>query len=180
MKLFLKIYRFFIQRSFREQFVCCLFIWVCVVVWGMTMFRQVMHVHSTKASVHQKLQQQALWLKNADTIKSRLNVLLKSIDMNKTYSQTQLVSHVEQLIKPSQLAYSIDPPGTKKGDVWDMHTLKIHFEQAPIEKLLQIQNALLAEKPYLDIDTIRINSDDQTGATLSATMSLTALQLKKI
>jgi hypothetical protein len=118
------------------------------------------------------------WISNAGTVRSNLDRVLKWVDPQKTLTGTQFSGKAEDLARSTHLTYSMTSPRTREGDIFDAHTLQLRCENANLASLIDFENQIHREKPYMGLEKVKIGASEYNPSQVEADFDLIALQLK--
>jgi hypothetical protein len=172
--------RFFSRLSVREKMWLLIFSWVFLAVWGWGLTRRYTQFFQEWKVTKTQIEGYRYWIKNEGRIQDSLVTVLKWIDPEKTLTGTQFAGKVEELVRKTNLTYSMTSPKTREGDIFDAHTLQMHCENSRLEDLISFEQQVHQIKPYIGLEKVKIRANTYNPPWVEADFDLIALQLKKL
>lgn len=171
--------RWFEGRLRREQVLVTLFVGLAALIWlGSAAGRlrtRVAAWRSTSAAVAA----QQLWLDRRAEIESGSAAAVRNLDPARTYDATKLVGAVNSLATAAGLGLAIESPQTQRTPQFAYHTAKVTFRRTNLPALLNFYNELTKQAPYLNLESITLQTDRAAAGTLNATLQISATQITK-
>lgn len=171
--------RFFYNRSLREKFLLIFILGILVLFWGSHIVEGYGKLRREVKMVQSQLDFQEQWLEMEVAVKERLGEALKEMDPKATYTRSEFLGKIDTLARNTKAVYDINNPNTKSDDVFDEHSLVIQFRNAPMQELINFDNAVSGEAPYLDIRKVELAPNFRDPNFLRAKFEIVAIELKK-
>lgn len=166
--------------NYREKVWLLLLMLFIALFWLSGCFKQMKSLSQELKFVNAKLKNNQFWMKNKPVIEQNLEKVLGIMDPEKTFSGAAFSGEVENVIRAYDLNYSMTSPRTHQGDIFDVHTLQLHCENASLAKLIQVEESIYEKKPYLSLEKIKMHANLFNPELLEVDFSLKALELKDI
>jgi hypothetical protein len=175
-----KIRALYKRMSLREKLLSLLFFVVILLLWTNHWLGRLSEWNAARqlAAVELKTQQQ--WLDRSDFYAEALNTALERVDPAKTYAAAQLSGRVDNLIRQSGLSTQadIDPVRTREGEIFNDHNLRVRLSRISIAQLIQLNNLLRAETPYINLQSVRIQKNRRNPEQLDVRYEINSFNLK--
>ncbi len=165
--------------SLRERVLLSVFLWICVIVWLSSVtkkFKYSVDLYKIKKS---NIVNQEEWLNNRAVIQERLELALKRLDRNRTYSRDKLAGRVDTIARETGVKFETNSVSTKEGDIFDVHTLRILLKKANISELIEFDKRLKEESPYLGLENAQIVAYKTNPKLLNAKFVISSFELKQ-
>jgi hypothetical protein len=164
--------------SVRERTLLTAFLWICIAVWASVIagnFRETRINHlKTKAD----LETQDTLFDNRSSIENRLQNALDRLDPSKTYARQQLVGRLDAFARTSNLTVDISNPNTEESDTVNVHTVRIQVRKAGLAELIDFDNQVKSESPYLSLERVRLIPNKSDPRFLNAQFVVSSFELK--
>ena len=181
MKKILNMIKMRIQSlNYREKVLLLLFMFLTTLLWISGCLKQTKSLFQELKFVNAKLKNNQFWIKNKPVIEKNLEKVLEIMDPEKTFSGAAFSGEVENVIRAYDLNYSMTSPRTHQGDIFDVHTLQLHCENANLTKLIQVEESVYEKKPYISLEKIKLHANLFNPEVLEVDFTLKALELKDI
>ncbi len=177
---FKSLHNRFLKLNYREKFLLLLFTVSFMLVWLSSCCHQTKTLIQNWKLVSAKLKNLNFWIKNESIINANLDKMLDIMDPKKTLSGATFAGEVENIIRVYDLNYSMTSPRTRRGDIFNAHTLQLHCENASMDALIRFEEDVYAKKPYLSLEKVKLHANLFNPELLEVDFSLSALQLKDI
>lgn len=169
----------FHSRNRREQLLVTAFVIMGVLIWltsasGRLQARWA-DWHSTRAG----LGAQQLWLDRQKEIEAASLAAVRNLDPARTFDATKLVATVTSLAGGAGLQPTIDSPATQRTPQFAYHNIKVTFRRANLPALLNFYDELNKQAPYLNLESMALQTDRSTLGALNATLQISATQITK-
>lgn len=169
----------FERRNRREQLLVTVFVVMAATAWLLGAIGRVRsrldHWRSTQAA----LSAQQLWLDRREDIEARSTAAVRNLDPARTYDATRLVGTVNSLATAAGLSLAIDSPQTQRTPQFAYHTAKVTFRRTNLPALLNFYDELAKQAPYLNLESIALQTDRSAAGAINATLQISATQIAK-
>ncbi len=169
----------FQAMSLRERFLLTVFIWVCLLVWGGSVMGSMKTFRSEFSRTKSELKTQKNLIGERETIEVRLQDQLQRLDPQKTYTSSQLVGKLDSFARNANLRFDTNSPNTKPGDIFNIHTVRIQVRQAGIGDLIEFDNQIKKESPYLGLERVKLTSNKSDPRLLNGQYVISSFELKE-
>ena len=166
------------RMSLREKILSLFFVLVILFLWSNNWLSRLSKWDAQRKLTGVELQTQQQWLDRSDLITEQLAVALERVDPSKTFAAAQLSGKIDNLIRRSGLSADIDPVQTREGEIFNDHNLRVRLGRISIAQLVQINNLLQRETPYINIQSIRIRKDRRNPSQLDIRYEINSFDLK--
>jgi type II secretory pathway component PulM len=175
----LKTKRLFRRRTVREQLLALIFILVLLFIWTGSVLKEVKAWDSNRRQAQSDLVVQQQWLDRAEDYASRLEQALERVDPKKTFEGAQLSEKIDAILRQAGLSISadIDPVQTREGEIFNDHTIRVRLKRISIAKLIQLNELLRKETPYINIQSIRITKNKNKPEELDIRFKINSFDL---
>ena len=175
----LKAKRLFKRRTVREQLLALMFILVLLFIWTGSVLKQGKAWDSNRRQAQSDLVVQQQWLDRADDYASRLEKALERVDPKKTFKGAQLSEKIDAILRQADLSISadIDPVQTREGEIFNDHTIRVRLKRISIAKLIQLNELLRKETPYINIQSVRITKNKNNPEELDIRFKINSFDL---
>ncbi|MGK0176310.1 MAG: hypothetical protein ACI91V_000169 [Lentimonas sp.] len=175
----LKTKRLFKRRTVREQLLALIFILVLLFIWTGSVLKEVKAWDSNRRQAQSDLVVQQQWLDRAEDYASRLEQALERVDPKKTFEGAQLSEKIDAILRQAGLSISadIDPVQTREGEIFNDHTIRVRLKRISIAKLIQLNELLRKETPYINIQSIRITKNKNKPEELDIRFKINSFDL---
>ncbi|MGK0456264.1 MAG: hypothetical protein ACJAUA_000560 [Zhongshania aliphaticivorans] len=175
----LKAKRLFKRRTVREQLLALIFILVLLFIWTGSVLKEVKAWDSNRRQAQSDLVVQQQWLDRAEDYASRLEQALERVDPKKTFEGAQLSEKIDAILRQAGLSISadIDPVQTREGEIFNDHTIRVRLKRISIAKLIQLNELLRKETPYINIQSIRITKNKNKPEELDIRFKINSFDL---
>jgi len=181
MKAFIeKLQSRFNQFNCREKIFLLLFIWGLNVVFIDLCIKQTKTLTHRFKVINAKIDHCQHWIDSTAHINDKFDIMMTLMDPEKTYSGAAFAGEVESAVRENEINYSMSSPKTRQGEIFDAHTLQLHCTNAPLQRLIDFEDAIYQKKPYLSMEKVKIHANLFNPELLEVDFSLSALQLKDL
>jgi hypothetical protein len=171
--------RWFEARNRREQVLVTAFVIMIALTWLSGAFGRVRSRLADWNSTRTAVAAQQLWLDRQADIEARSAAAVRNLDPAKTHDATRLVDTINALAKGAGLNLAIDPPQTQRTPQFAYHTAKVTFRRTTLPALLNFYDELNKQAPYLNLESIALQTDRSAGGAINATLQISATQITK-
>jgi hypothetical protein len=169
----------FESRNRREQVLVTVFVLMVAFTWFFSALGRMRTRMGDWRSTQTALSAQQLWLDRQAEIEARSAAAVRNLDPARTHDATRLVGTVNSLATGASLSPSIDPPQTQRTSQFAYHTIKVTFRRANLPALLNFYDELAKQAPYLNLESIALQTDRGAAGALNATLQISATQIVK-
>jgi hypothetical protein len=166
--------------NYREKVLPFIFVLFLSLFWVSGCFKQTRTLFQNWKFTNAKIKNHRFWIRNKSIIETNLEKVLEVMDPQKTFSGATFAGEVENVIRNYDLNYSMSSPRTRNSDIFDIHTLQLHCENAKLEDLIKLEESIYQKKPYLSLEKIKLHGNLFNPELLEVDFSLCSLQLKDI
>ena len=180
MKAFLKkAKRLFRRMTVREQLLTLIFILVMLFIWSGSVLKRSKVWDSDRQRAQSNLFVQQQWLERADDYENSYKLALQRVDPKKTFEGTQLSEKIDTILRKADLSGSadIDPVQTREGEIFNDHTIRVRLKRISIAKLIQLNELLRKETPYINIQSVRITKNKNKPEELDIRFKINSFDL---
>lgn len=167
----------FNRRNRREQVLVTAFVVMAALVWLSAAAGRLKGQLAIWRATRTDLAAQQLWLDRQQDIEVRSASAVRNLDPARTYDATKLVGTVNTLAAGAGLGVAIDPPVTQRTPRFAYHTTKVTFRRAALPALLSFYDELAKQAPYLNLESIILQTDRAAAGNLNATLQISATQI---
>ncbi len=174
-----KVRHFFFRLSSREKLLISVFIFTGLAIWTTASVRGMNAMLTGFKLSSAELEDQALWLGEADLINSRMEEVLVTLDSEKTFDSAELVGKLDELARLQDgMVFEIFSPRTVNDAEFDLHSAQIRFRRATIAQLLAFSAALRREEPYIALEDLRVSANKANPTELDTRFRVSSFELK--
>jgi len=167
------------RLTVREQALLFLFVAVVVFIWAGNLARRAGDWNLERRETRASLQEQNVWLNDAEAIAKRLSEAMKRVDPSKTYSATQLSGRVDRISREVGLRPDIDPVRTREGEIFNDHHLRVRMNRVALPKIVEFNERVRQEAPYISLERVALKADRRNRRQLDATFVISSFDLKE-
>ena len=169
----------FQSRHRREQLLVTAFVIMAALIWLTSATGRLQTRWAGWRSTHADLGAQQLWLDRQKEIEASSVAAVRNLDPARTLDATKLVATVTSLASGAGLQPTIDPPVTQRTPQFAYHNIKVTFRRANLPALLNFYDELAKQAPYLNLESIALQTDRAATGALNATLQISATQIVK-
>lgn len=166
--------------NYREKFFPFIFVLFLSLFWISGCFKQSRSLFQDWKFTNAKIKNHRFWIRNKSIIETNLEKVLNVMDPQKTLSGANFAGEIEDIIRGYGLSYSMSSPRTRNSDIFNIHTLQLHCENAKLADLVKLEEAIYQKKPYLSLEKVKLHGNLFNPELLEVDFSLCSLQLKDI
>jgi hypothetical protein len=163
--------------SSRERMMLAGLVLVGSMIWLSSLWRDWESVSVRYRKVTLELDQQAVWLENADYFEDELSDSLAQLDSNKTYNAAELIALIDSLAREHKVTHDLGIPTTLEGELFLQHTLKVSIKNVPLARLIAFERDLSTRYPYATLEDFSISANKADPRLLNARLTISAYQL---
>ena len=164
--------------SLRERILVAIFLWLGLAIWLGSVLEQFRHIKADYRTASSELKDQRTWSDLKDEIQVRLESALELVDSGKTYTSSELVGKVDAFARETNLSFDINSPTSRTTDIFDTHVVRIQFKKAGIEELIQFDELIRNETPYLGLERVRIKANKADPRFLDGLFVISSFERK--
>jgi hypothetical protein len=169
----------FETRHRREQILVTVFVVLAAATWLFSAMGRLRTQVTAWRSTQAATSAQKLWLDRAADIEARSAAAVRNLDPAKTVDPTRLVGTINSLATTAGLSVAIEPPQTQKTQQFAYHTAKVTFRRANLPALLSFYDELAKQAPYLNLESIALQTERTSAGAINATLQISATQITK-
>lgn len=169
----------FHSRRRREQLLVTLFVGLGALIWLTGAAARLRTQWSAWRSTQGDRAAQQLWLDRRQEIEAAAAAAVRNLDPARTHDATRLVATVNSLAGGAGLQPAIDPAVTQRTPQFAYHTIKVTFRRTQLPALLKFYDDLTKQAPYLNLESMVLQTDRAAIGVLNATLQISATQIVK-
>ncbi|MDF7799165.1 hypothetical protein P4C99_06795 [Pontiellaceae bacterium B1224] len=163
--------------SSRERIMLAALVLVGSMIWLSSLWRNWESVSVRYRKVKLELDQQSVWLDNADRFENELEDSLDQLDPDKTYNDAELIALIDSLAREHKVSHDLGTPTTIEGELFLQHTLKVSVKNVPLPRLIDFERSLATRYPYASLEDFSISANKADPRLLNARLTISAYQL---
>lgn len=167
----------FNRRNRREQVLVTAFVVMAALVWLSAASGRLRTQLGAWRSTRVDLATQQLWLDRQQDIETRSGAAVRNLDPARTYDATKLVGTINTLAAGAGLGVAIDPPATQRTPRFAYHSATVRFRRAALPALLGFYDELAKQAPYLNLESVKLETDRAAAGNLNVTLQISATQI---
>ncbi len=163
--------------SLREKVLTAGFLWVLTALWLNWLFtglRGGIELFSANSEVVEVYEAR---IEQKPAVDAELAEMRARFDKVRTKDSAELQGHIARLLRTSGLTAKRFPVKTDAGDVFDWHEMALTLENAGMRQVINFQQLVLAESPYINFDRVRI-AGDRNEEQLDVVFAINSFELK--
>lgn len=174
-----KIKRAFKRMTVREQLFALIFLLVMLFIWTGSILKRSRAWNTDRQQARSDLRVQQQWLDRTVYFEESYQQALKRVDPKKTFEGARLSEKIDAILRQTNLSRStdIDPVQTREGEIFNDHTISVRLKRISIAKLIQLNELLSKETPYMNIQSIRITKNKNKPAELDIRFKINSFDL---
>lgn len=174
-----KVRNLFRRMTVREQLLALIFFLVMLFIWTGSILKRTKAWNSDRQQAQSDLIVQQQWLDRADDYEKSYRQALKRVDPQKTFEGAQLSEKIDAILRQTDLSRSadIDPVQTREGEIFNDHTVSVRLKRISIAKLIQLNELLRQETPYINIQSVRITKNKNKPEELDIRFKINSFDL---
>lgn len=167
----------FLRLSLREKLLVVMFLWVCVFIWAVVLFDDLGNRRLEWSAAGETLSTQRQWLAFKDPVDAQLQEMLRRFNPEHTINSSNLVGRVDSIARRTGGNHEIATPRTQTGDIFELHSMRVNLRNTSIKTLLEFDQAMRKEFPYIILESVRINADQRNPEQLNAQFIINSFEL---
>ena len=174
-----KVKRLFKRMTVREQLLVLLFVIVMLAIWIGSLIGRSDRWNVQRKATAASLQEQQLWIHNADAYASSAAQAKERLEPSRTYTGPQLARQIEDLLQQAKLAgkYDLNPIKSVTGEIYSEHNIRVQLKRIAIADIVKFNELLRRETPYINQRSLRINSQTGKEELLNARYEISSIEL---
>ncbi|MDQ8193376.1 hypothetical protein QEH59_03000 [Coraliomargarita sp. SDUM461004] len=175
-----KIRLLYKRMSLREKLLSLCFILVFLFIWSNSWLDRTSAWNAQRKLSTVTLATQQEWLDRSDFFSQGLATALERVDPSKTYAAAQLSGRIDNLTRQIGLSgqADIDSVRTREGEIFNDHNLRVRLKNISMSQLIQLNNLIKQETPYINIQNVRIQKNQRTPEQLDVRYEINSFDLK--
>ena len=175
----LRLKRIFKRMTVREQLLALAFFLVLLLIWIGSILERSKTWNSIRQQTQSELAVQEKWLNLKAYYEKSYQSALTHLDSKKTFEGVQLSEKIDAILRQADLSSSadIDPVQTREGEIFNDHTINVRLKRISIAKLIQLNELLRKETPYINVQSIRINKSKNNPEELDIRFRINSFEL---
>lgn len=169
--------RLFDSFTLRERIGLVLFIWLAVLLWLTVIRGNWVDRQRAYVQARSDLNNQQVLIDNRDFIEERVAVAREGIDPSRTYSGSELFSHIDNLARQSELAADISSPTRREERIFNTNSVRVSVRRASLEQLISFVHSVRSEAPYLALRRFQIDANQRDPRQLNAQLEIESFEL---
>lgn len=172
--------QFFLGLTLRERILLIAFLTTLLLLWALALLRGLQSNIAGLNLAGQQLEEQSRQLQRADEVQSRLSEALTTLDSTRTYSATQLVGKIDQLLSQELgvRRYDLSTANTQDSDIFASHVVRLRIDNGNLSDLVRFNQLLQQENPYIVLTQFQIASRQSDPRLLDASFEISSIELK--
>jgi hypothetical protein len=168
------------RMSLREKLLSLGFVIVILFIWTNNWLGRMSEWNAHRKLSTIELATQQEWLDRSDFFSEGLATALERVDPSKTYAAAQLSGRVDNLTRQIGLSgqADIDSVRTREGEIFNDHNLRVRLKSISIAQLIQLNNLLKQETPYINLQNVRIQKNQRNPEQLDVRYEINSFDLK--
>lgn len=169
------------RTTLREKLLTLIFILVVLLLWTNSWINRLGAWNDARRSSTVELQTQQQWLDRSEQYTEGLARALKRVDPSKTFAAARLSGRVDSLLRASGLSAraDIDPVRTREGEIFNDHNLRVRLSRISIAQLIQFNQAIRQDSPYINIESVRVAANRGNPEQLDVRFEINSFDLKE-
>lgn len=175
-----KILSAYKKTTLREKLLTLVFIVVILVLWSDSLLGRYADWNGARKAATVDLMTQQQWLDRSGQYEAELQRALSRVDPTKTFEATQLSGRIDSLLRSSGLSTKadIDPVNTREGEIFNDHNIRVRLNRISISQLIEFNQALKKDTPYINIESVRIRANKRNPEELDVRFEINSFDLK--
>ncbi len=169
----------FAARPRREQVLVTVFVVMAAATWLFGSMRRLRTQVSAWRSTQTATAAQKLWLDRREDIEARSAAAVRNLDPAKTQDATRLLGTINSLATAAGLSVAIEPAQKQSTPQFTYNTTKVTFRRANLPALLSFYDELAKQAPYVNLESIILQTERATPGAINATLQISATQITK-
>lgn len=166
-------------RPRREQVLITVFVVMAAATWFFSALGRVRGRVDGWRSTQSALSAQQLWLDREADIEARSAAAVRNLDPVRTQDATRLVGTINSLATTAGLNATIETPKTQLTQQFAYHNAAVTFRRTTLPALLAFYDELAKQAPYLNLESINLETDKSAGGAINAKLEISATQITK-
>ncbi len=172
------LHNLFNAISLRERVLLAAFVWVLLLLWFSSLWGNVRSERVTYRIQQNRLEDHNRTLAQASDAERELERARAGLDPRRTFTASQLSERLDGIARETGVSFTITSPSTQESDIFNYHSVRVAIRQARIENLIQFDERLKRESPYISLGSFQITANTRDPRILDATFELSSFELK--
>lgn len=172
------LHNLFNAISLRERVLLAVFVWIVLLFWFFSLWSNVRSERVTYRIQESRLQDHSRTLAQAGEAESELERARAGLDPRRTFTAAQLSERLDGIARETGVSFTITSPSTQESDIFNYHSVRVAIRQARIESLIQFDERIKRESPYIALNSFQITANTRDPRILDATFELSSFELK--
>lgn len=169
----------YFRLSSREKLLLSLFILAGLLIWSGSILGGLRATADNLKSTRTDIENQNFILSQESSTNQRMDAVLAQLKSDKTFSSAELVGRIDEIARLGEdLTYEIFSPRTDSDAELNLHSLRFRIRRASLADLLNFQQRLIQEEPYITVESMRITANRQNPEQLDASYIVSSPELK--
>ena len=164
--------------SLRERTLLTVFLWVCIISWAGILLKSLKAKRIEFLKNASQIEYQKEVLTRQSDIDARMHAALERLDPGKAYSGSQLVERIDTIARGAALNFEITSPRTQEGNIFNIHSVRVQVKKAEIGELIEFDNKIKEESPYLGLERVKIVANKTNPRVLNADFEISSFELE--
>lgn len=167
--------------SLREKLLSLAFILVILFLWANNWLARLSEWNEDRQFAANELEFQRQTLERGPDITKGLQRALERVDPSKTYAAARLSGRVDSLLRSAGLSgrADIDSVRTREGEIFNDHNLRVRLNRISIAQLINFNDLLKEDNPYINIQSVRIAANRRNPEELDVRFQINSFDLKE-
>ncbi|MFO8027965.1 MAG: hypothetical protein R6U56_09900 [Opitutales bacterium] len=169
------------RLSLREKLLTLAFILVMLFLWGNNWLGRLSEWNDQRKFAASELEFQRQTLERGPEITEGLERALARVDPSKTYAASQLSGRIDSRLRSAGLSgrADIDSVRTREGEIFNDHNLRVRLDRISIDQLINFNDLLKEDTPYINIQSVRIAANRRNPEELDVRFEINSFDLKE-
>jgi hypothetical protein len=165
--------------STRERTMLAALLLVGGMIWLSVLLRHWDAISKQHRKARNELDQQAVWLADADRFDRELKETLSHLDPTSTLDAAALVALIDSMARNGGLKLDLGTPETTEREVFLQHTLRVGIKNAPLARLIDFERGLRTNFPYAAVEDVTLTANKTDPRLLNARLTVVSYELKQ-
>ncbi len=165
-----------LQLNQRERFLLTAILAIAVLWWGGAVLSQWIGALRETSLIRRQISQARLDLGFDTEIRQRLGDALSRLETERFLSANRFIEIVDRVARNAEVLPNLGRVNTRENEGVRLHRLDLEIRSLRIAELIRLEALLREQSPYIQIESIFINSRRNTSV-LSAEFELSAFEV---
>lgn len=162
------IRHFFNRISLREKLLLSSLIWCGLFILTIMLISTYVKTIRDLRGTGEKLEMHDQWYALEPVLEAELQETLEQLNPQKTFSGPALAGRIDALARSSRVTPTINTPRTRSDDKLKLHAMRVNLQKNGIAEMIDFEEKIQQEWPYIKIDSVRITADGRNPEKLDA------------